>query len=131
MASGGPRFIDVYSRCATKNLGPRARREQLRAGVIWLGVALFTGFALVELGAVAAYGWLLLLPLALGSYAMLAGLFGVCVFAGARGGRRADYGYELVADCTLRRTLRNRSAGVLLVSLGFAAVSTFVFIASA
>ncbi|HVJ18250.1 MAG TPA: hypothetical protein VM686_22680 [Polyangiaceae bacterium] len=121
----------MRDRCAGKNLGPRAQRTQLRVGVIWLALVLVAGFALVELGAAAAYGWLLVLPMATGMYAMLSGLFGVCVFAGARGGRQADYGYEPVADCVLRVQLRNRGVGVLFASLCWAAFATAIFVASA
>jgi hypothetical protein len=120
----------MHARCAGKNLGPRARRVQLRVGVIWLALTLAVGFALVELGVAPAYGWLLLPLMASGTYAMLAGLFGVCVFTGARGGRLADYGYETVTDCSLRLQLRKRGAGVLLASLCWAALSTAVFVAS-
>jgi hypothetical protein len=121
----------MHTRCASKNLGPRARRVQLRAGVIWLGLTLAVGFALVELGVAPVYRWLLLLPMVSGTYAMLSGLFGVCIFAGARGARLADYGSETVADCALRLSLRNRGAGVLLASLGWAVLSTAIFVASA
>lgn len=120
----------MHGRCATKNLGPRARRAQLQIGVVWLGVALAGGLAMVELGASAVFGWLLLLPLAFGTYGMLAGLFGICAFAGARGGRLADYGYEAVADCSLRQHLRVRGAGVALFSLAWAAAATALFVAS-
>jgi hypothetical protein len=116
--------------CTSKNLGPRARRVQLRAGVIWLALTLAVGFTLVELGVAPVYGWLLILPMMSGTYSMLSGLFGVCIFAGARGARLTDYGHETVADCALRLSLRNRGAGVLLASLGWAALSTAVFVVS-
>jgi hypothetical protein len=118
-------------RCLHKNLGPRAQRAQLRGGVLWLGLALGLGFGLVEASLVGSYGWVLAFPMAIGSYTMISGLFGVCVFAGARGARLADYGPESIADCGLRRTLRTRGAGVLLASLGWAALLTALFVISA
>jgi hypothetical protein len=116
---------------ANKNLGPKARRGQLRAAVIVLGVTLAAGLAMVEVGAPAVYGWLLLLPMAFGTYTMFSGLFGVCIFVGARGARVADYGFEVVPDCSLRNHLRNRGVGVALASFTLAALATALFVVSA
>lgn len=120
----------MVSRCVSRNLGPKARRAQLRIGVLGLTFALVAGLVLVELGLANRLGWVLLLPLAFGSYSLLAGLTGVCAFSGARGARYADHGMEHVADCSLRKQLRNKGFGVAMLSLLCGVLGAAVFVAS-
>lgn len=117
--------------CTSHNLGPRVRRGLLRLGVACQALALGLGFGLVEWGVASSFGFLLGLPLALGTYCLLASSFGVCFYAGMCGKRRADHGAEVVAEVALRERLLRR--GVLLVgtSCALAALATTLFVVTA
>jgi hypothetical protein len=120
----------MKSMCERHNLGSRARRGFLRFGVLVSGVTLGIGFLLLELGLARQWGWLLVFPLSLASYSMIASLFGACAFSGARGLRHADHGLETVPDSKLRKDLRNRGLLLVSVSVGLALVSTGIYVAS-
>lgn len=106
------------------------RRGHLRTGVLLLGATLAAGFVLVELGLVKAVGWLLVIPLAFGTYSLLAGVFGVCVLAGVYGKRRADHGPEAVPDARLRRQLVQRGVWLAALSCCLSVLATTAFLVS-
>jgi hypothetical protein len=116
--------------CNRHNLGPRVRLDHVRKGVIWLGLALGLGFALVESGLVDRLGFLLILPLATGIYCVLAGSFGVCFYHSVFGKRHADHGLEGVPDAQLRQGLIRRGVVLASVSCTLAAFATTLFVAS-
>lgn len=116
--------------CTSQNLGSRFRQRQLRAGVLWLAVALVAGFAMVRWEVAAGTGLLLVLPLAVGTYHLLAGTFGVCVYRGLCGQRRADHGEEFVPDERLRRRLMRRGMALVGVSCTLAGLATAAFVLS-
>jgi hypothetical protein len=116
--------------CTRHNLGSRFRQLHMRVGVIWLALALAIGFALVEWGVASRFGFLLVLPLTLGTYALLAGSFGVCFYNGMRGQRRADHGAEVVPDPSLRQRLIRQGVTLAGVSCTLAGIATAVFVVS-
>jgi hypothetical protein len=116
--------------CKSHNLGPRFRRNHLRIGVVWLGLALGLGFALVEWGLASRLGFLLVAPLTIGTYSLLAGSFGICVYSGVSGKRHADHGAEGVPDPELRQRLMQRGLTLAGVSCTLAAVATTLFVSS-
>jgi hypothetical protein len=117
--------------CTRHNLGSRFRQQHVRLGVIWLALALALGFGLVEWGAASRFGFLLALPLAIGTYCLLAGSFGVCFYNSMFGRRLADHGAEVVPDETLRKRLVRRGVALAGVSCTLAGVATAVFVVSA
>jgi hypothetical protein len=116
--------------CGDHNLGARVRRGHLRVGVVLAGLALALGFGIVDSGLPAAWGWLLVLPLTLGAYCLLAGSFGLCLFASIAGQRHADHGEEIVPDADLRRHLVQRGLVLTGVSCALAVLATAVFVSS-
>jgi len=117
--------------CTRHNLGSRFRQQHVRLGVVWLAVALAIGFGLIEWGAASRFGFLLALPLAIGTYCLLAGSFGVCFYNSMFGRRLADHGAEVVPDETLRKRLVRRGIALAGVSCTLAGVATAVFVVSA
>jgi hypothetical protein len=117
--------------CTRHNLGSRFRQQHVRLGVVWLGLALALGFGLVEWGVASRFGFLLALPLAIGTYSLLAGSFGVCFYNGMRGQRRADHGAEVVPDPSLRQRLIRQGVTLAGVSCTLAGIATTVFVVSA
>jgi hypothetical protein len=117
--------------CTRHNLGSRFRQQHVRLGVVWLALALVFGFGLVEWGVATRYGFLLALPLAVGTYCLLAGSFGVCFYNSMFGRRMADHGAEVVPDQTLRKRLIRRGVALAGVSCTLAGVATAVFVVSA
>jgi len=69
--------------------------------------------------------WVVGLPVALSSYLLISGIFGICVFNGLKGKRAADHGPETVLDPSSRVQMRNRAlwavSASLLIACGFAA----------
>jgi hypothetical protein len=116
--------------CPSHNLGPRVRRGLLRVGVLWQAGALGLGFALVEWGVASRFGFLLAVPLAIGIYCLLASSFGVCVYSGICGERRADHGAEIVAEAARREQLMRRGVMLAGVSCTLAGLATTLFVAS-
>src|SRR5688572_29839303 len=120
----------MHPMCTRHNLGTRYRQHLLRLGVVWLAVALVVGFGLVEWGAASSFGFLLALPLAAGTYCLLAGSFGVCFYNGLCGRRIADHGAEVVPDPALRKRLIQRGVALAGVSCTLAGMATAVFVIS-
>jgi hypothetical protein len=116
--------------CTRHNLSGRFRQQHMRLGVIWLALTLGLGFGLVEWGVASRLGFLLALPLSVGTYCLLAGSFGVCAYNGMSGRRRADHGAEEVPDQTVRKGLMMRGLALAGVSCTLAGLGTVVFIAS-
>lgn len=116
--------------CTRHNLGARFRQQHLRLGVVLLASALIIGFGLVEWGAASRFGFLLALPLAAGTYCLLAGSFGVCVYNSMYGRRMADHGAEVVPDQALRKRLIRRGLAMAGVSCTLAGLATAVFVIS-
>jgi hypothetical protein len=116
--------------CSRHNLGYRFRRNHLRIGVFWLGLSLALGFALVEWGLAPSLGFLLVAPLTIGTYSLLAGSFGVCFYSSVFGKRRADHGVEGVPDAALREQLIRRGVMLAGASCTLAALATTVFVVS-
>ncbi len=117
--------------CTRHNLGPRFRQHHVRLGVVWLAVALVMGFVLADWGAAGRLGFLLALPLAMGTYCLLAGSFGVCFYNSMVGRRMADHGAEVVPDPSLRKRLVRRGLTLAGLSCTVAGVATAVFVVSA
>jgi hypothetical protein len=116
--------------CTRHNLGSRFRQQHLRLGVIWLASALVIGFGLVEWQAASRFGFLLALPLAAGTYCLLAGSFGVCFYNSMFGRRMADHGAEVVPDQALRKRLVRRGVALAGVSCTLAGLATALFVVS-
>lgn len=116
--------------CQSQNLGARLRRQHVRIGVLWFAVSLVLGFVLVDRGAAGRLGWLLAVPLAMGSYCLLAGSLGVCVYSGVQGQRQADHGTEMVPDETLRRRLVRRGLALAGLSFTLGGLAAFAFVIS-
>jgi hypothetical protein len=116
--------------CTRHNLGSRFRQQHVRLGVIWLAFALILGFALVEWGVAPRFGFLLALPLALGTYCVLSGSFGVCFYNSMFGRRMADHGAEVVPDQEVRKRLIRRGMTLMGLSWTLAGVATVVFVVS-
>jgi hypothetical protein len=117
--------------CTRHNLGSRFRQQNVRLGVILLAFTLVLGFGLVEWGVASHFGFLLALPLAAGTYCLLAGTFGVCFYNSMFGRRMADHGAEVVPDPSLRKRLIRRGVALMGVSCTLAGVATAVFMVSA
>jgi hypothetical protein len=116
--------------CSSHNLGYRFRRNHLRIGVLWLGLSLALGFALVEWGVAPRLGFLLVAPLTVGTYSLLAGAFGVCFYSSVFGKRHADHGAEAVADPALRQQLIRRGVMLAGASCTLALLATTLFVVS-
>lgn len=116
--------------CGDHNLGERVRRGHLRIGVVLTGLTLALGFAIADSGLPAVSGWLLLLPLTLGTYCLLAGSFGLCLYAGLAGQRHADHGDDIVPDRDLRRHLVQRGLIITGISCALSLAATAVFVSS-
>lgn len=116
--------------CTRHNLGSRFRQQHVRLGVVWLALALGLGFGLVEWGVASRLGFLLALPLAVGTYCLLAGSFGVCFYNSMVGRRVADHGAEVVPDQALRKRLVRRGVALAGFSCTLAGVATAVFLVS-
>jgi hypothetical protein len=116
--------------CTGHNLGSRFRQQHMRLGVIWLALTLVLGFCLVEWGAAGRLGFLVAFPLALGTYCLLAGSFGVCVYNSMSGRRRADHGAEEVPDAHVRKSLMVRGMALAGVSCTLAGLGTALFVVS-
>jgi len=116
--------------CTSHNLGPRVRRGLLRVGVSCLAMALGLGFGLVEWGVASSFGFLLAVPLAIGTYCVLASSFGVCFYTGMCGKRRADHGAEIVAQTAQREQLKRRGVMLTGVSCALAGLATTLFVVS-
>jgi hypothetical protein len=116
--------------CTRHNLGSRFRQQHVRLGVVWLALALALGFGLVEWGVASRFGFLLALPLAIGTYCLLAGSFGVCFYNSMFGRRLADHGAEVVPDESVRKRLVRRGVALAGVSCTLAGVATAVFVVS-
>lgn len=116
--------------CTRHNLGSRFRQQHVRLGVIWLALALALGFGLVEAGGASRFGFLLALPLAIGTYCLLSGSFGVCFYNSMFGRRLADHGAEVVPDESVRKRLVRRGIALVGVSCTLAGAATAVFVVS-
>jgi hypothetical protein len=116
--------------CTRHNLGSRFRQQHVRLGVVWLALALALGFGLVEWGVASRFGFLLALPLAVGTYSLLTGTFGVCFYNSMFGRRLADHGPEVVPDDEVRKRLIRRGLALAGVSCTLAGAATVVFVAS-
>ena len=103
----------------------RASNQALRLGVMLAGVALVAFLFANQLGGLRQLGWLLALPLMAASYMVISGIFGICIFHGLRGDRRADYGPEVVLDPANRVRMRNRAllavSASIIIGCSFAA----------
>ncbi len=89
------------------------------------GVALAGFFLAAQFGLVRQVGWLVAVPLALASYMVISGAFGICIVHGLKGDRRADHGREAVLDAKNRAQMRNRAliavSASIAIGCGFAA----------
>jgi hypothetical protein len=116
--------------CTRHNLGSRFRQQHVRMGVVWLAFTLVLGFGLVEAGVASRFGLFLALPFAIGTYSLLAGSFGVCIYNSMVGQRMTDHGAEVVPDETLRKRLIRRGVTLMGVSCTLAGLATAVFVVS-
>jgi len=96
--------------CQQRNLGARASGQALRGGVLLAGLAVGAFLLQSQFGGSRTLAWFLALPLVLSSYMVISGAFGICIFHGLRGDRRADHGgSEVVLDPANRARMRNRA----------------------
>lgn len=98
--------------------------------MFWQALALGLGFGLVEWGVASSFGFLLAVPLAIGTYCVLASSFGVCFYTGMCGERRADHGAEVVARAGQREQLMRRGVMLAGVSCTLAGLATMAFVVS-
>jgi hypothetical protein len=103
--------------CHQRNLGARARNQQLHYGVMMAGFALVAFLLESKLGVARDLGWLVALPLVGASYLVISAIWGICIVHALRGDRRADYGPEAVLDPRSRARMRTRAALALFVSI--------------
>lgn len=89
------------------------------------GIALAGFFVAGQFGLVQKLGWLVAVPFSLVSYMVISGAFGICIFHGLTGNRRADHGREAVLDSVNRTKMRNRAllavSASIAIGCGFAA----------
>jgi hypothetical protein len=92
------------------------------------GTALAGFFLAAQFGLVQRLGWLVAVPLALASYMVISGAFGICIFHGLTGKRQADHGREAVLDSGNRAKMRNRAllAVTASIAIGCAFAAAFV-----
>ena len=104
--------------CHQRNLGARARNQQLHSGVLIAGIAL-AAFLLESRLAPEPHAarWLVALPLVAASYLVISGIWGICIVQALKGDRRADYGPEAVLDPSSRARMRTRAALALFASI--------------
>ena len=111
--------------CHQRNLGARASNQALRAGVLLAGGAVGAFLLVNQFGLSRHLGWLLALPLVASSYMVISGIFGICIFHGLKGDRRADHGREVVLDPESRSRMRNRAllavSASIVIGCSFAA----------
>jgi hypothetical protein len=88
------------------------------------------GFGLVEWGLGPSLGFLLVAPLAIGTYCLIAGSFGVCFYTSIFGKRLADHGAEVVPEAELRQRLIRRGVVLAGVSCTLAGLATVLFVVS-
>jgi len=111
--------------CHQRNMGVRARDQSLRGGVLMAGVALGAFLLAAHFKLPRRLDWFVGLPVALSSYLLISGIFGICLFNGLKGKRMADHGAETVLDPSNRAQMRNRAlwavSASVLIACGFAA----------
>jgi hypothetical protein len=115
--------------CNQRNLGIRARDQSLRGGVLMAGVALGSFLLVAHFKLPRQVGWFVALPIALSSYMLISGIFGICVYNGLKGDRAADHGREAVLDPSNRAQMRNRAFLVVSASVLIACVFAAAFVA--
>ena len=114
--------------CSNQTLGQRARGQHLRAGVLLAGLALAYAHFMKDVEPGSALRWLFAIPIALASYALFAGLSGVCAFSGLRGERFQDHGREVILDDRNRRQIRRRTLMMVSLSLVIAGLFAVAFV---
>jgi hypothetical protein len=106
-------------------MGVRARDQALRGGVLMAGVALGSFLLAAHFKLPRRLDWFVGVPVAMSSYMLISGIFGICVFNGLKGKRMADHGSETVLDPSNRAQMRSRAfwavSASLLIACGFAA----------
>ena len=89
------------------------------------GIALVAFLLVNHLGGPRQLGWFMALPLVMASYMVISGVFGICIFHGLRGERRADYGPEALLNPKDRVRMRNRAllavSASIVIGCSFAA----------
>lgn len=115
--------------CDQRNLGGRASNRSLRGGVLMAGVAVGSLYLARQLGLVGQLGWLVALPLALATYMVISGAFGICIVQGLRGDRRTDHGREAVLDSVNRSRMRNRALLAVTASVAIGCIFAAAFVA--
>ena len=114
--------------CSKQTLGQRARGQNLRAGVLFAGLALAYAHFLRDVEPGSVLRWLFAVPIAFASYSLFAGLWGVCAFSGLRGQRFQDHGHEVILDDRNRRDIRRRTLVMLSLSLVIAGLFAVAFV---
>jgi len=113
--------------CHQRNLGSRASNQALRGGVLLAGLALGVFLAVNQFGWSRHLGWVLALPVVAASYMVISGIFGICIFHGLMGDRRADHGREVVLDRSSRANMRNRALLAVSASIVIGCVFALAF----
>jgi hypothetical protein len=106
-------------------MGVRARDQALRGGVLMAGVALGAFLLAAHFKLPRQLDWFVGVPVAMSSYMLISGIFGICAFNGMKGKRIADHGSESVLDPANRAQMRNKAlwavSASVLIACGFAA----------
>jgi hypothetical protein len=108
-----------------KNLDRRVQDIQLRVGVAVLGATMAAAVGLLGLGASTLLRALLFGPFFIGTYAVISGLSGTCVFTAFRGRRQTFEGSEPMAkrDDVLANRRRGLSQLASVVALSLVATT--------
>lgn len=125
-ARGRLRCCEETRLATPRNLGPRAQGAWLRAGVLFVGVALLFAVALRDSGATALARLVVFVPLFLGAYGLRAGLEKTCGFCAVVRRRITDEGPEPVVDPIEIRSLRRAGIRAMVGSASVAALGAIV-----
>ena len=117
--------------CPKRNLGGRACNQAVRGGVFLAGVSLVGALVAFEFGQAATFGWLLAVPMAMASYLLISGTFGICAYYGIKGERGADHGAEVLLDGESRTKMRARALLAVSASVLVGCIFAAAFVASA
>jgi hypothetical protein len=95
------------------------------------GLSLAAALVAFEFDQAAAFGWILAVPMALSSYLLISGTFGICIYYGLKGERGADHGTEALLDPESRAKMRARAVLAVSASVLVGCIFAAAFVASA
>jgi hypothetical protein len=106
------------------NLSAEAQTTRLRVGIAALGVALGLAVLMIEAGLSPVYRALLIVPFAIATNGVTAGLFKTSGVLAARGFRDLGSGKETITSRRELATIRRRGRRVLLIAAASAILLT-------